>query len=89
MEKEFKALENLRNLIGENVTYLDGYEDIVCCFDYTEEEIIVEDTNIYSNFDGYGQCKRVNAYENRIDSEIYELYVSEDGILVDVNVVVM
>ena len=75
-----KVLENLKEMIGKEV----DANDIICCFEDTENEVIVDNTNVFSNFEGYGKCECVDAYENTEESEIYHLYISEDNILVDI-----
>ena len=80
--KEDKVYYNLYKLIG----YEYDYDNIVSCFEDTEEEIIVnEDTNITSNFDGEGLCKLIVAYENTENSVEYRIYINQDNRIVSID----
>ena len=80
--KEDKVYYNLYKLIG----YEYDYDNIVSCFEDTEEEIIVnEDTNITSNFDGEDLCKLIVAYENTEDSVEYRIYINQDNMIVSID----
>jgi len=79
-EEKDMTLENLKEMIGKEV----DENDIICCFEDNEEDIIVSNTGVYSNFENFGKCECVDAYENTEESEIYHLYISEDNILVDI-----
>ena len=59
----------IKNLTGIEVTE-DFYNDIICAFDTTEEEIIVSDSSV-----GY------QAYENRQDSKIIIIKVKNNKIV--------
>jgi len=74
------TLENLKKLVGKKV----DETEFICCFENNSEDVIVSNTGIYSNFEGYGKCECVDIYENTEESEIYHCYISEDDILVDI-----
>lgn len=74
------TLENLKKLIGKKV----DETEFICCFENNSEDVIVSNTGIYSNFEGYGKCECIDIYENTEESEIYHCYISEDNILVDI-----
>lgn len=65
-------LENLKKMIGEKV----DFDEIVCCFDDTDKEIIVDK----SNNTGYDYI----AYENSEDSIQYLFTADDCGIITDV-----
>lgn len=95
LEKANKYKENIEDFIKEDKIYYNLYkligceyncDDIISCFEDTEEEIIVnEDTNITSNFDGEGLCKLIVAYENTEDSVEYKIYVNQDNKIVSID----
>lgn len=74
------TLENLKKLVGKKV----DETEFICCFENNSEDVIVSNTGIYSNFEGYGKCECVDIYENTEESTIYHCYISENDILADV-----
>lgn len=76
-----KTLENLKKLIGAN--FEDS--DVIGAFVGENEPIEIEETQYKSNFDGYGECTRYDCYEDVEDSMIFELWVSDDGTIVEVD----
>ena len=76
-----KTLKNLKELIGEEY----NYNDIVCAFEDNTEDIIVNDNTCTSiHFDGNGECKLILAYENTQNSIEFEIYVDNNGVIVEV-----
>lgn len=67
-----KTLDKLKKLIGKEL----NYDDIVCCFDNTEEEIILN----RSHNVGYDYI----AYENAEDSKQYLFKVDDKDIIIDI-----
>ena len=76
-----KTLENLKKLVGEN--FEDA--DVIGAFVGEDEPIEIEETEYKSNFEGYGECTRIDCFENVEDSMIFELWVAEDGTIVKVD----
>ena len=81
MNMMIKTLKNLKKLIGEEY----NYNDVVCAFEDNTEDIIVNDNTCTSiHFDGHGECKLILAYENTQNSIEFEIYVDNNGIIVEV-----
>lgn len=60
-------------------------DSIICCFNNDIEVIVSRVEGQTSNFEGHGICQLYNAYYNEEDSDIYDIWVDEDDIIVDVN----
>ena len=75
-----KTLENLEKLVGQNF----DYDDITCCFEDTENEVIISRTENYSNFENEGNCQLIQAYENDTDSDMFEIWINEDNTIIHV-----
>lgn len=73
-------LTNLNQLIGQQI----DTDDIICCFPGEERVIISEIEGATSNYDRYGECQLYNAYYDDVESTIFNLYVGDNSILVDV-----
>ena len=81
MNMMIKTLKNLKKLIGKEY----NYNDVVCAFEDNTEDIIVNDNTCTTmNFDGHGECKLILAYENTQNSIEFEIYVDNNGIIVEV-----
>ena len=81
MNMMIKTLKNLKKLIGEEY----NYNDVVCAFEDNTEDIIVNDNTCTTmNFDEYGKCDLILAYENTQNSIEFEIYVDNNGIIVEV-----
>lgn len=65
-----KTYENLKKLVGKK---FDG-EEIVCCFEDTDEHVFVERSTGYDYYD-------YSAYEDTEDSEVYLIKVDENNII--------
>lgn len=74
-------LNNLKNMIGEQF----NNDNIICNMIDKNDAVIVSDTSITSNFEGYGTCNLYNCYYDNQDSNIYNIWVDDDNIIVDVN----
>ena len=80
MNMMIKTLKNLKKLIGEEY----NYNDVVCAFEDTEDIIVNDSTCTSVHFDGHGECKLILAYENTEDSIEFEIYVDNNGVIVEV-----
>ena len=76
-----KTLDNLKKLKGGKFEI----EEIIESFVGNEKDIEIEETQYKSNFESYGECKRIDCYENIEDSVIFELWVSENETIVKVD----
>ena len=75
-----KVFEEMEKLIGCEF----DENEIIYCFEDTEENIIVSKVEGYtSNFDGHGVCQLWNAYEDKVGSEIFSIWVDDENIIVD------
>ena len=74
------VLIELQKLIGRGF----DHDDIYCCFDNGIEVILSKVEGRVSNFEGHGMCQLWNVYYNDKDSEIYDIWVDEDDIIVDI-----
>lgn len=75
-----KDLERLQELIGREFDEVEIIENMTD----EEEEVIVSETTVKCNFDGDGICTCWNVYYNTEESGIYDIWVSEDNIIVEV-----
>ena len=80
MNMMIKTLKNLKKLIGKEY----NYNDVVCAFEDTEDIIVNYNTCTSIHFDGHGECKLILAYENTQNSIEFEIYVDNNGIIVEV-----
>ena len=64
-----------------------NYEDIICAFanDNDNKVFVNENTCITSHFNGKGNCKLIEAYEED-DDYIYDIYVNSDNIIIHIEV---
>ena len=81
--KKDGVVYRLSKLIGKEC----DYEDIICAFanDNDNEVFVNENTSITSHFDGEGNCKLIEAYEED-DNYMYDIYVNSDNIIIHIEV---
>lgn len=76
-----KTLENLKKLKGEKFEV----DEVIESFVDNEKDIEIEETQYKSNFEGYGECTRIDCFENVEESMIFELWVTEDETIVKID----
>ena len=74
-------LTNLKSLIG-NVFDKDN---IICNMYEENNTIIISNTYITNNFENYGTCTLYNIYYDSPNSIIYNIWVNDNDIIIDVN----
>lgn len=72
-----KDLERLEQLIGEEFEI----DSIVGCFTDKDEYVMVDNTNVKSNFDEYGSCTCWDVFYDVEDSENYHIWVDQNDII--------
>lgn len=77
-----EILNNLKKLVGTLVLP----DEIICCFpsEIEKEVVISKIEGMTSNYDGHGECQLYNAYYNDVEATIFNLYVADFNVLVDV-----
>lgn len=74
-------LERLQILVGMEF----DEDEIICSMEDEEEPVIVNEIVGYtSNFEEDGICQLYNAYYNLEDAELYNVWVNEENIIVEV-----
>lgn len=77
-----KVMNEMEKLVGKEL----NTDDIICCFQDNEEDIVVSEVEGYtSNFEGHGTCQLYQAYENKKGSEMFNIWVDEESIIVETN----
>ena len=74
-------LTNLKSLIG-NVFDKDN---IICNMYEENNTIIISNTYITSEFENYGICNLFNVYYDNLNSNIYNVWINNNNIIIDVN----
>lgn len=74
-------LVNLRTLVGKPFHAV----DIICNMLSSNEEVIVSNSHILSYFKGYGICLLYNVYYNYGDSPVYNVWVDENNMIIQVH----
>ena len=74
-------LTNLKSLIG-NVFDKD---DIICNMNEENDIVIISNTYITSEFENYGICNLFNVYYDNLNSNIYNVWINNNNIIIDVN----
>ena len=74
-------LTNLKSLIG-NVFDKD---DIICNMSEENDVVIISNTYITSEFENYGICNLFNVYYDNLNSNIYNVWINNNNIIIDVN----
>ena len=77
-------MNDLNNLKALEGTIFDK-DNIVCVMIDKNDAVMISDSYITSNFEGYGTCNLYNCYYDNQDSNIYNIWVDDDNIIVDVN----
>ena len=74
-------LTNLKSLIGSVFD-----KDNIICNMYEENDIvIISNTYITSEFENYGICNLFNVYYDNLNSNIYNVWINNNNIIIDVN----
>lgn len=73
-------LTNLKSLIGS----VFNKDDIICNMS-ENDTVIVSETYITSEFENYGDCTLYCIYYDNSNSNIYNIWVNDDGIIIHVN----
>ena len=74
-------LTNLKSLIG-NVFDKD---DIICNMSEENDVVIISNTYITSEFENYGICNLFNVYYDNLNSNIYNVWINNNNIIIEVN----
>ena len=74
-------LVNLRQL--EGTTF--DVDEIICSMSDLTEEVIVSNSHVLSYFKGYGICLLYNVYYNYGDSPVYNVWVNENNMIIQVH----
>ena len=74
-------LTNVKSLIG-NVFDKD---DIICNMNEENDIVIISNTYITSEFENYGICNLFNVYYDNLNSNIYNVWINNNNIIIDVN----
>ena len=81
-----KNIESVMNEMEKLIGREFNEDDIICCFQDNEEDIVVSEVEGYtSNFEGHGTCQLWQAYENKKDSEMFNVWVDDENIIVEIN----
>lgn len=74
-------LKNLQELIGKEF----DTDEIICSMTDLEEAVVVSKVEGHtSNFEGHGECQLYNTYYDMEDTEVYNIWVNSDNIIIHV-----
>ena len=74
-------LTNLKSLIGS----VFDKDDIICNMSEENDVVIISNTYITNNFENHGTCTLYNIYYDSPNSIIYNIWVNNNDIIIDVN----
>lgn len=74
-------LTNLKSLIGS----VFDKDDIICNMNEENDIVIISNTYITSEFENYGICNLFNVYYDNLNSNIYNVWINNNNIIIDVN----
>ena len=74
-------LTNLKSLIGS----VFDKDDIICNMSEENDVVIISNTYITSEFENYGICNLFNVYYDNLNSNIYNVWINNNNIIIDVN----
>ena len=76
-------LERMRKYVGGQF----DYDNLICCMtDKVGVNVEVKDTGVYNQFQGFGRCRLYEFYYDIKDSDLYEVWVSQEDEIVDIRV---
>lgn len=73
------TLDNLYKLIESEF----NEDDIIGAF-VTNREVIISLSNETCHYDGYGECKQYNVYENMLGSSVFLISVDKNNTIIDI-----